>query len=100
MLTPYETDRQFRKEVLWRACSQMRGVKDPIAYMNKQVKKYGEIYRDVFAAMYEVYHLNCIAVAEDKADQAVCAKFGWTSISQWRDQEMAEIADIRAKGEF
>ena len=94
MQTPYETNYFFRKDVLHKAVSQLynRGIKDRIKYQKQQVKKFGEIYADVFAMVYENQGpKTCIAELEELADNAVCAKYGWKTIAEWRAEEMTKL---------
>lgn len=93
----YATDIIARREMIWCALSSFgRNIKDPIAYRNRKIKKFGPILTEAIGAAYPVMNdgKSCLAVCEDKVDEALSAKYGWTTIAAIRE---ADLAALRAR---
>lgn len=84
----YATEYLFRREMIWKAMTAAgdNTVKDPIAYINRMEKKFGAIVKEAAGLAYVELPKNCLAVVEDRIDEALCVKYGWTTIQEWRKQ--------------
>ncbi len=94
MSIKYRDDFFFRKDIIWKAMSQLmnRCIKDPVQYQKKQVKKYGEFYSEVFAvAFQEQGPQKCMAVLEDDIDRIICVRYGWETMNEIRARELEKL---------
>jgi len=83
----YATEFLARREMIWRAMSsQGAHVNDPVAYLNRMEKKFGAIVKEAAGLAYAELPKNCLAVVETKIDELLCAKYGWKTIQEWRDE--------------
>lgn len=81
----YATDFLARREMIWRGLtSHGSNIQDPIAYLNRMQKKYGSIVKEAAGIAYEYVNSECLAICEDKIDEALSAKYGWQTIQAWR----------------
>lgn len=88
----YATDIVARKKLIWCALSSFgRNIKDPIAYRNRKVKKFGPILTEAIGAAYEFINSECLAVCEDKVDEALCAAHGWETIAAIRTRDLEAL---------
>lgn len=83
----YANDWQARRELIWCAmtATNIPTVKDPIAYVNRKQKKFGDILKEAVAAAYEFKGQFCYAVEGDKIDEKLCAAHGWKTIQEFRN---------------
>lgn len=79
----YATNFPARSDMIWKAITSY-SVKDPAAYRLKMQKKYGPILMDAVAFAAEPLQTECLAVVESKIDEALSAKYGWTTRAEWR----------------
>lgn len=85
----YATDIVARREMIWCAL-QAHGshVKDPIAYVNRKMKKFGPLLKDAVGYAYEFINTDCLAVCEDKIDAKLSAEHGWETIQAIRARDL------------
>lgn len=92
----YATEYLLRRDMIWKGMSSHdRHIKDPIAYLNRMEKKFGAIVKEAAGLAYEHLAGNCLAVCEDKVDEALCAKYGWMTIQEWRNVSLERMRQIQ-----
>lgn len=79
----YATDFKSRDDMIWKAVTSFH-VKDPAKYRLTMSKRYGPILMDAVAFAREPLKTECLAVVQTKIDEALCAKYGWTTREEWR----------------
>lgn len=89
----YATEFLFRKDMIWKAMSAAgsMSVKDPVAYLNRMEKKYGAIVKEAAGLAYEPLAKHCLAVVQDKIDEALCERYGWQTIEAWRAEDLIKM---------
>lgn len=88
----YATDFVSRRAMIWKGMSSHdRHVKDPIAYLNRMQKKFGAIVKEAAGLAYQELPGNCLAVVEDKIDEALCLKYGWQTVQAWRNESIERM---------
>lgn len=86
----YATDHFFRREMIWKGMSSHGShINDPIAYLNRMEKKFGKIVKEAAGLAYQELPKNCLAVVETKIDEALCSKYGWQTVQEWRDESFS-----------
>jgi hypothetical protein len=82
----YANNWQVRNEMIWKAITAVNSeqIKDPIKYVNRMTKKYGDIFKTTVGYAYEVKYGFCYAVQIDKIDEKLCEDMGWKTIQNFR----------------
>lgn len=82
----YAENWQMRRDMIWCAMTAVYSstVKDPIAYVNRKRKVYGDILKTAVGLAYEGKNSACYAAEMDAIDEKICAAHGWRSIADLR----------------
>lgn len=77
---------QARDDMIWKAITAVNSesVKDPIAYINRMTKRYGDIFKIVVGFAYQTKNKFCYAVEREKIDDMISAKMQWKTIREHR----------------
>lgn len=77
----------LRETMIWKAMSAVgsSSIKDPIAYLNRQEKKFGPIVKEAVSLAYAEVSNNCLAVAKDNIDKLLSSKYGWATCQELRN---------------
>lgn len=92
-LNVYATQFLFREDMIWRGMTAAgdKTVKDPIAYLNRMVHKYGEVVKEAAGLAYQYLPDNCLAECQRLIDETLSAKYGWKTCASWRAEGLLKF---------
>ncbi len=97
-MTDYSKDWVARREMISSAVYTHGRVKDAVVHCNRKAKRYGAIYKEAYGAAYEFVRSECLAVACDKVDEVLSARYGWQTIQVMSKADLDKfVVEMKAR---